>query len=100
MRYVQVTDENGVGLEFRAEGKPFEMSVLPYSVYELEQAQHREELCKPYATWVRIAGKQMGVGGDDSWGAPVHTEYRIPASEPQAFSMTIRPYKESKGVSQ
>ena len=42
----------------------------------------------------------MGVGGDDSWGAPVHTEYRIPASEPQAFSMTIRPYKESKGVSQ
>ena len=100
VRYVQVTDENGVGLEFRAEGKPFEMSVLPYSAYELEQAQHREELCKPYATWVRIAGKQMGVGGDDSWGAPVHTEYRIPASEPQAFSMTIRPYKESKGVSQ
>lgn len=23
-----------------------------------------------------VAGKQMGVGGDDSWGAPVHEEFR------------------------
>ncbi len=35
------------------------------------------ELPKVNYTVITIAGEQMGVGGVDSWGAPVHKEYTI-----------------------
>ncbi len=77
VRYVNVTNDNGSGLQFAAAQNPFEMSVLPYSAYELENALHQEELpCSNY-TWVRIAACQRGVGGDDSWGAPVRPQYEL-----------------------
>lgn len=91
VRYVNVYDENGEGLRFRANEHPFEMSVLPYSAYELDNALHREELPEPSYTWVRIAAKQMGVGGDDSWGAPVHQEFKISAEESMTLAFEIYP---------
>ena len=91
VRYVNVYDENGEGLRFRANEQPFEMSVLPYSAYELDNALHREELPEPSYTWVRIAAKQMGVGGDDSWGAPVHQEFKISAEESMTLAFEIYP---------
>ena len=54
------------------------MNVLPYTAQELECALHREELSMPPRyTIVSILGAQRGVGGDDSWGAPVHEEFEI-----------------------
>ena len=67
------------------------MSVLPYNVYELDNALHRDELPNPTYNWVRIVAKQMGVGGDDSWGAPVHQEFKINAHEPMTLEFEIYP---------
>lgn len=89
VRYVNVYEENGTGLGFSATETPFEMSILPYSAYELDNALHREELPEPSYTWVRIAAKQMGVGGDDSWGAPVHQEYKFSAEQPMTLVFEI-----------
>ena len=89
VRYVNVYNENGTGLAFTSTETPFEMSVLPYSAYELDNALHREELPEPSYTWVRIAAKQMGVGGDDSWGAPVHQEFKIEAENPMTLQFEI-----------
>lgn len=89
VRYVNVYEENGTGLAFTATETPFEMSVLPYSAYELDNALHREELPEPSYTWVRIAAKQMGVGGDDSWGAPVHQEFKIEAENHMTIQFEI-----------
>ncbi|MGN0683465.1 MAG: glycoside hydrolase family 2 TIM barrel-domain containing protein, partial [Oscillospiraceae bacterium] len=89
VRYVNVYDESGAGLDFIAGENPFEMSVLPYSAYEIDNAMHREELPETSYTWVRIAAKQMGVGGDDSWGAPVHREYKINSAEKLTLEFTI-----------
>ncbi len=91
VRYVQVYNESNTGLKFTAGEKPFEMSVLPYSAYELDNAAHREELPDPSYTWVRIAAKQMGVGGDDSWGAPVHQEFKINSEEAMTLEFTVSP---------
>ncbi len=91
VRYLQVYDEHGKGLQFTATDTPFEMSVLPNSAYELENAMHLFDLPSPCYTWVRIAAKQMGVGGDDSWGAPVHNAYKIKADTPQHLSFMISP---------
>ena len=91
VRYVRVTDASGTGVEFSCVEAPFEMSVLPYSAAELENAMHLEELKEPSYTWVRIAAKQMGVGGDDSWGSPVHKEFRINPKEPMTLKFVISP---------
>lgn len=94
VRTLNVSDDAGHGLTFSKTHVPFEMSVLPYSAYELENAMHMEELPNVRYTWVRIAAKQMGVGGDDSWGAPVHEEYRIKADKPIKLEFIISPIDE------
>lgn len=89
VRYVNVYEENGAGLNFTATENPFEMSVLPYNAYELDNAMHRDGLPAPTYTWVRIAAKQMGVGGDDSWGAPVHKEFKINSEEAMSLEFIV-----------
>ena len=31
----------------------------------------------------------MGVGGDDTWGAPVHDEFQVPADQPLKLDVTL-----------
>ena len=90
VRWVEVTDADGQGLRFETEGVPFENSVLPCSAYELGAVTHREELPKAHYSWVRILESQMGVGGDDSWGAPVHEEYRLSSDIDRNIKFTIQ----------
>lgn len=89
-RWLEISDDSGKGLAFICEGAPFESSVLPYSSYELELASHQEELPPVHYTWVRLLECQMGVGGDDSWGAPVHPQYLCSPSEARKLAFTIR----------
>ena len=91
VRYVEVTDSTGTGLRFSYTKQPFEMSVLPYSAAELETAMHLDEFKETSYTWVRLAAKQMGVGGDDSWGALVHKEFKINPKEPMCLEFVIEP---------
>lgn len=76
VRWASVTDEHGVGLKFTAK-EPMEFSALPYTPFELENAEHSYELPPVYHTVIRAMGRQTGVGGDDSWGSWTHEEYRI-----------------------
>ncbi|HEX3076308.1 MAG TPA: glycoside hydrolase family 2 TIM barrel-domain containing protein, partial [Lachnospiraceae bacterium] len=89
VRYAKVIDSSGRGLEFTARKQPFELNVLPYSTADLENAMHIEDLPPVKNTFVRIAAKQMGVGGDDTWGAPVHPEYCISSEEDIEFEFVI-----------
>ncbi len=88
VRYAKVTDRKGRGLLFTGDG--FHFSALPYSPHEMELARHSYELPKVHYTTVRVAGRQMGVGGDDSWGARVHPEYLIDVSGRIEFTFTFR----------
>ncbi len=89
VRWAQVTDAKGRGLMFAAlpknensydgvqiptEGLQF--SAMPYAPQELENAKHPTELPPVHYTTIRI-GQQMGIGGDDTWGAEVHPEYLL-----------------------
>lgn len=75
VHWAEITDESGLGL--RLEGDPFELSVLPWTPHELEAADHIYELPPVSSTVVRACLKQMGVAGDDSWGARPATEHMI-----------------------
>lgn len=88
-RYVKVYNDKGEGLKFSYNKEPFEFSVVPYNYMELQNALHIEELPPVYYTNVNIIGKQKGVGGDDSWGAPVLGEYLIDSSKDMEYSFSI-----------
>lgn len=93
VRWVQIKDKKGFGIEFVYEKEPFELGVSPYTAFELQNALHHYELPKVNYTVVTIAAKQMGVGGDDSWGAPVHNEYLIDSSKDIHFKFIMRACK-------
>lgn len=87
-RWLEITNKIGVGIKIASE-EPFEFSALPYTIGEIESAQHHYELPKSHCTALNINKIQMGVGGDDSWGAPTHEEYLIPSNKGYSFSYTI-----------
>lgn len=88
VRYAKVMDKKGRGMLFF--GAELSFSALPYTPHELENAAHHFELPPVHYTVVRVAKKQMGVGGDDSWGAHTHPEYLLDASEKMEFTFCFR----------
>ena len=88
VRWAKVTNRKGRGMLFA--GDRFNFSALPYSPHEMELARHPFELPQVYYTTIRVSGQQMGVGGDDSWGALVHPEYLIDVSGKVEFTFTFR----------
>ncbi len=67
-----------------------DFSVLPFSIEDIEQARHLNELPARDFVTVNIDHKQMGVGGDNSWGALPHKEYILPA-KPYHYAFRIKP---------
>ncbi len=88
VRKASVTDNLGRGIEFS--GKELSFSALPYTPHELENAMHSYELPPVYYTVVRVALQQMGVAGDDSWGARTHDEYLIDVTKPLELHFSFR----------
>lgn len=89
VRFATITDEHGYGIRLTAQENPFSLSVLPWSAMELTAARHPDELADPTYTYVDIACCRRGVGGDDSWGSPVHPEYCLPSDKDYAFSFVL-----------
>lgn len=88
VRYGKVLNNRGRGLLF--EGDKMNFSALPYSPHELENAMHQYELPPVNYTYVRVSLQQMGVGGDDSWGARTHSEYTIDIKNKIEFSFSFK----------
>ncbi len=88
VRSVSITDNKGRGVRFT--GNDLSVNVLPYTPHELENAMHAYELPPVHYTVARIALKQMGVAGDDSWGARTHEEYLLDASNKIVLSFDFK----------
>jgi beta-galactosidase len=88
VRWVTLTDAQGFGL--KVSGQPLiNFSAWPFRASELEHEKwpvnlghkHSAEIESSDDISLNMDYGQMGVGGDDSWGAPIHTEYLLPAKE-------------------
>lgn len=92
VRYAKVTDRKGRGMLFEMDEKsgPMMFSALPYTPHEMENARHSYELPEVHYTVIRAAMGQMGVAGDDSWGAPTHPEYLLKADAKMEFSFSFK----------
>lgn len=67
-----------------------DFSVWPFSTEDLESARHVNELFLRDFVTVNVDYKQMGLGGDNSWGALPHKEYILPA-QPYHYAFRMRP---------
>lgn len=106
VRWAAVTDANGSGLLFK--GLPllevtahhqimedFESpvnSVGRFSDGQKVVNRHVNDVKPRDLTSVNIDFKQMGVGGDNSWGAWTHDQYRLTGKE-YNYSFLMRPVK-------
>lgn len=88
VRWAKVTDYKGRGLLFEGDGINF--SALPYTPHELENAMHDYELPPVHYTVIRAAMAQMGIAGDDSWGAETHPEHRIALKDKLEFTFKMK----------
>ncbi len=95
VRWLTLTDTGGTGL--LAVGMPLlSVSAWPFSMADLEKARHIHELPRRDFITLNLDYRQMGVGGDDSWGARPHPEYMLPA-QPYTYRFRLRPYSKDMG---
>lgn len=98
VRWMSIHQTNGTGLLAQAAQQPLSMSVWPFPMEDLDfvagakgaesasglvpiTSKHGAELVfKNHTVW-NIDFKQMGLGGDTSWGRMVHPEYTLPVRE-------------------
>ncbi len=81
VRWLTLINNNGKGLKFT--GMPvLSISALPYAMEDLDPGLkkkniHPADLEKRNQVYVNLDLIQMGVGGDDSWGAKPYDRYRV-----------------------
>ena len=92
VRWMKLTNAEGIGLELHYQNDPLSVSAWQFSQADLDfevsqnasasglvpnVSKHGADIFpRDFITW-NIDLLQMGVGGYNSWGAPVHEEYTI-----------------------
>ena len=105
VRWVALRNQSGEGLLVTGE-EPLSISAwnfpledIGYRPFSVER-HHGGSIEKQDLVWLNIDHMQMGVGGDNTWGAQVHPEYTITPHAWQ-YSFTIQPLdKEMDAASQ
>ena len=95
VRWVALRDASGNGLLITGE-QPLSISAWNFPMEDIEyrpsqiERRHGGSILKKDMVWLNIDYKQMGVGGDNTWGAQVHPEYTITPHE-WKYSFTLQP---------
>ena len=98
VRWVALTDRDGVGL--LASGEPLlEVNASHFTPEDLSVgARHDYQLTPRQEIVLRLNHRQMGVGGDNSWGAHTHDEYKLFADRDYAYTYRLRPLTDVAGA--
>jgi beta-galactosidase len=86
-------DEKGILIKGE---KPLNVSAWHFTQEDIDyvpfdiKRKHGGSIEKRDLIWINIDNDQMGVGGDNTWGAHVHPEYTI-TPDPMSYSFTISP---------
>lgn len=88
VRFLKMLDKDGKGLGIES-NIPFEASALPYTSHEMENAGNITDLPIPNNVVVGIYKQKNGVGGDDSWGAPILEEYILRITKETKFEVVL-----------
>jgi beta-galactosidase len=94
VRWFELRNENGTGVlitgapyvGFSALHNPIE----DFDMENMDDYRHTNDIVKKDGVFITTDLIQMGVAGDNSWGARPYPEYSVPAKN-YAFSFTIEP---------
>lgn len=91
VRWAALTDRHGVGL--LVSGEPLlEVNASHFTPEDLSNGvRHDYQLTPRDAVVLRVNHRQMGVGGDNSWGAHTHDEYKLFANRDYSYTYRLRP---------
>jgi beta-galactosidase len=89
VRWLALRNARGEGL--LAVGLPLlSANALHHSAEDIDQALHHYQMAARSETFLNLDWKQMGLGGDNSWGALPLPQYRLPA-RPLHYRFRLRP---------
>ncbi|MGW0579179.1 beta-galactosidase small subunit family protein, partial [Streptomyces sp. NPDC002920] len=91
VRWIALTDGDGRGL--LVSGEPLlEVNASHFTPEDLSVgARHDYQLTPRAEVVLRLGHRQMGIGGDNSWGAHTHDEYKLFADRDYAYTYRLRP---------
>ncbi len=96
-RYFTLKDKKGNGIKVSAYyDAPVMFSALPYSVNDLDKAQHITELNRDNDITVTVDSIQQGIGGDMPGQAFVRDKYQVKAGVKQSVSFLIEAINSDK----
>lgn len=94
VRWVTLTNDDGTGL--MAAGSPLlSVTAKHYETADFENVRHNWMIDKRDYIVLNLDLRQMGVGGDNSWGAHPHPQYKL--TEPE-YSYRVRLHPITKGA--
>lgn len=91
VRTFSLTNQQGQGIRVTGE-EPLSVSAWNFPIEDLAyrpsqtERRHGGSIERKEMVWVNIDHQQMGVGGDNTWGAQIHPEYTI---TPKAWSYSF-----------
>jgi beta-galactosidase len=94
VRWLELTNSEGIGV--RIEGlQPLSVSAMPYRAEDLDpgltkKQMHYSDIEPRREVVLHVDLAQRGLGGDDSWGAVPHAQYRLEA-DTYEYGYVIRP---------
>ena len=94
VRWVSLTNDDGIGLLAKSY-TPIEFNALGYTPEDLTNNLHSYLLPESDSVIWRLNYKQMGLGGDNSWGAKPLDKYQIPANQTYKYTFTLKPISTS-----
>ncbi len=98
VRWAALTDNEEIGLFISDIGDTYlNMSAWPYTMEDLEKANHVHELPKRNTITVNIDYKQKGVGGSLFGFRDILEPYRIKKNIEHSYSFLLKPYKKKLG---
>jgi beta-galactosidase len=89
VRWATITSATGAGL-FVAGQPHLSVNALHHSAADMDQAGHHHQMSPRAEAYLNLDWRQMGLGGDDSWGALPLEKYRIKAT-PLSYRFRLRP---------
>ncbi|MFE9021185.1 glycoside hydrolase family 2 TIM barrel-domain containing protein [Streptomyces sp. NPDC007808] len=94
VRWIALTGRDGTGL--LVSGEPLvEVNASHFTPEDLSVGvRHDYQLTPREEVVLRVSHRQMGVGGDNSWGAHTHYEYKLLANRDYSYTYRLRPLRD------
>ena len=96
VRWTEFRASSGGGLRFEStDDQPLEVGCYPFAEADLDGERRAVDVPERDYLTVHISHAQMGVGGEDSWGARTLPQYQLPAGKIYRYAFRISAFSDN-----